>query len=129
MTLDSEDIELLENTVSSIESVRHLSVGAERLFVVCNAFLQVARVFRNSRQRYAGLRTQDETTTSRMQMATSTGANSDIQPVTDFTWSSGTFDIYDQSMDVTMLLNDWMGTSRPVGDLFSLDFNQDWGKF
>lgn len=56
------------------------------------------------------------------------GMEPQSQLESDFLWPPETFDINDQNMDVTMMLNDWMGTSRPVGDLFNLDMNQDWTK-
>ncbi|KAF5865898.1 hypothetical protein ETB97_001966 [Aspergillus alliaceus] len=66
----SEDIQLLEEVVGSLEHIRRVSPSSERLYQICSTFLQIARVLVETRHSCVGTYNQLEDS---LQFAADTG--------------------------------------------------------
>ncbi|KAF4332455.1 transcriptional regulatory [Fusarium beomiforme] len=116
-----EDVELLEQVVTTFRSARDINVGAEKLYQICSTFARLARRMVESRNTSVGM--YDHSNDS-LQMAgvsenvplswTDVGQPSEQQAGTD-----GFADFLND--DMTNILADWINGQPPTSDIVSLD--------
>lgn len=114
-TKDTQDLALLSDTVESLVVLKHLNRGAQRLHDVCRAFLTVAEALINSKHSLNGVQCFEDGSLMLPPMSdVSTGFVLPQDP--DAEGAAGA------DFDISMILNDWIGTNRPVGDI--LEFTE-----
>lgn len=116
-----EDLQLLQDTTSTLAQVRHISEGSQRLYDVCKAFSDAAEVLVNSRQTLMGMQQHSDgslvfpaVTDPQVPMAAQ-----------DFAWpawpdAAQNLDT-NNNMDMSMFLGNWLGANRPVMDMLNLE--------
>lgn len=119
-TLDPGDLNLLEQVVAMLHRFKDISKGAERLYNVCNAFGETAKVLVQSQHSLSGIQQHDDGSlmfTDAMAHPAPTNA--------DWNAWSQMFPAVDSNADMSMFLNNWLSDGRPVLDMLGLnDFEQ-----
>ncbi|RBR06674.1 hypothetical protein FVER53590_02401 [Fusarium verticillioides] len=120
-----EDVELLEQVVTTFRSARDINIGAEKLYQICSTFARLARRMVESRNTSVGMYDQNNDT---LQVA----GVSENDPLT---WTdmaaqpseqqAGTDDFADfLTDDMTNILADWINGQPPASDMFAMDFGE-----
>ena len=118
--MSTEDLQLLQDTTSTLAQVRHISEGSQRLYNVCKAFSDAAEVLVNSRQTLTGMQQHDD---GSLVFPAVTDPQVPV-PTQDFAWSawpdaSQNLDV--NNMDMSLFLGNWLGANRPVMDMLNLE--------
>ncbi|KAL1957349.1 hypothetical protein VTO42DRAFT_6138 [Malbranchea cinnamomea] len=139
-TSNTSDLSLLQNTVLSLEPIRSLSQGSSRLYEICKAFLNTAQVLIDSRQTLTGLEQIDDgslimplNSSSPSSSAVAvpvaetqtdgTAARANLVALPEVTWPEDMMqEVSMSSADISGFLNEFLGASRPVGDMWSLNY-------
>ncbi|KAG9500269.1 hypothetical protein J7337_008743 [Fusarium musae] len=120
-----EDVEILEQVVTTFRSARDINIGAEKLYQICSTFARLARRMVESRNTLVGMYDQNNDT---LQVA----GVSENDPLT---WTdmaaqpseqqAGTDDFADfLTDDMTNILADWINGQPPASDMFAMDFGE-----
>ncbi|KAK2800055.1 hypothetical protein FQN51_006294 [Onygenales sp. PD_10] len=117
-TTDTEGLSLLKETVGSLELVKDLSRGSNHLYEICRAFLTIAQALIGSRQTLSGLEHHDD---GSLVLPFVTDGQTQIA-LPDIAWPEGMHDFNMDSADVSLFLNDFLGTNRPGTDMLNLSF-------
>ncbi|PGH27803.1 hypothetical protein AJ80_00591 [Polytolypa hystricis UAMH7299] len=119
-TANAADFTLLQETVSSLKLIKGLSHGSSRLYEICKAFLNTAQVLLDSRQTLTGLEQVDDGSLILMPSAVNGQTNIALP---DMTWPEEMQEDFNMtSADVSVILNDFLGSNRPVMDMWSLNY-------
>lgn len=106
---------MLQDTVQSLELFKGLSRGSDRLYTICAAFSRTAQVLVDSEETLEGL-TQHRDGSLVMPALDSNIALPDVE------WPENVFDSHINSTDISMFLNDFIGTHRSVMDILHSDY-------
>ncbi|OJJ50225.1 hypothetical protein ASPZODRAFT_58444 [Penicilliopsis zonata CBS 506.65] len=120
-TSSARDFALLQETVSSLELCKNLSQGSARLYEICKAFLNTARVLIESRQTLMGFEQHDDG--SLFVPATGVKGQSNALAVPDVSWPDDMSEFNMNSADISVFLNDFLSTNRPVMDMLNMNMN------
>ncbi|KAG7429741.1 putative transcriptional regulatory protein [Fusarium oxysporum f. sp. raphani] len=120
-----EDVELLEQVVTTFRSARDMNIGAEKLYQICSTFARLARRMVEARNTSVGMYDQNNDT---LQVA---GVSETVpltwtdvagQPSEQQTGSDGFADFLTD--DMTNILADWINGQPPASDMFAMDFGE-----
>ncbi|KAK1145234.1 hypothetical protein N8T08_004387 [Aspergillus melleus] len=114
-TSSSTDLSLLQDTVKSLDLIKGLSRGSMHLFAICEAFAKTAQVLVDARQTVTGLEHHQDG--SLFIPATTDGPGNIALP--DFPWPENTFDSSMNQEDISLFLNDFIGTGRSVMEMLN----------
>ncbi|PGH00571.1 hypothetical protein AJ79_08174 [Helicocarpus griseus UAMH5409] len=117
-TTDLGELSLLHETVGSLELVKSLSRGSNHLYEICRAFLTIAQALIDSQQGLNGLEQHDDGSLVLPFMAD--GQTQITFP--DIAWPEEMHDFNMDSADISVFLNDFLGTNRPGTDMLNLNF-------
>ncbi|PGH36814.1 hypothetical protein GX50_00271 [[Emmonsia] crescens] len=117
-TGDVEELALLKETVGSLELVKDLSRGSQHLYEICKAFLTIAHALIDSQQTLNGLEHHDD---GSLVLPFMTDGQTQIT-FPDIPWPEDMNDFNMDSADISIFLNDFLGTNRPGTDMLSLNF-------
>ncbi|KAF2157289.1 hypothetical protein K461DRAFT_14042 [Myriangium duriaei CBS 260.36] len=115
-TLDVQDLNLLEQSVTMLDRFKHISKGSLRLRNVCGAFLETAKVLVQSQHSLSGIHQHDDGS-----LMFTDVMNSSAPSNLDWNAWSQAFPTMDRNADMSMFLNNWLGDNRPVMDMLGLD--------
>ncbi|PWY94231.1 C6 transcription factor [Aspergillus sclerotioniger CBS 115572] len=119
-TASTADLALLQDTASSLELIKGLSRGSMHLYTVCEAFVRAAQILVNSQQTLTGLEQHQD---GSLVMPTNNGLGNIALP--DVPWPENTFESTMNQADISMFLNDFIGTNRSVMDILSSEYIND----
>ncbi|KAF4952543.1 hypothetical protein FGADI_6614 [Fusarium gaditjirri] len=120
-----EDVELLEQVVTTFRSTRDINIGTEKLYQICSTFARLARRMVESRNTSVGMYDQSNDT---LQVA---GVSENVpltwtdvtgQPSEQQTGTDGFADFLTD--DMTNILADWINGQPPASDMFAMDFGE-----
>ncbi|KAL2359088.1 hypothetical protein RJZ56_008078 [Blastomyces dermatitidis] len=114
---DLEELSLLKETVGSLELVKDLSRGSQHLYEICKAFLTIAQSLIDSQLTLNGLEHQDD---GSLVLPFMTDGQTQIT-FPDIPWPEDMHDFNMDSADISVFLNDFLGTNRPGTDMLSLN--------
>ncbi|KAF4214232.1 hypothetical protein CNMCM8980_006917 [Aspergillus fumigatiaffinis] len=114
-TASTFDLALLQDTVQSLELFKGLSRGSDRLYTICAAFSRTAQILVDSEETLEGL-TQHRDGSLVMPALDSNIALPNVE------WPENVFDSHMNSTDISMFLNDFIGTHRSVMDILNSDY-------
>ncbi|KAM0114342.1 hypothetical protein ACP6JC_009140 [Aspergillus fumigatus] len=109
------DLALLQDTVQSLQLFKGLSRGSDRLYTICAAFSRTAQILVDSEETLEGL-TQHRDGSLVMPALDSNIALPNVD------WPENVFDSHMNSTDISMFLNDFIGTHRSVMDILNSDY-------
>lgn len=112
-----EELALLQETVGSLELVKDLSRGSQHLYEICKAFLTTADALINSQRTLNGLEHHADGSLVLPFMAD--GQTQITFP--DISWTEDRYDFNMDSADISVFLNDFLGTNRPGTDILRLN--------
>ncbi|KAL2813878.1 fungal-specific transcription factor domain-containing protein [Aspergillus granulosus] len=118
-TASVSDLTLLQETVRSLELIKNVSRGSIHLYTICEAFAKTAQVLVDSRQTLTGLAQHQDGS------LIAEGPTSIALP--DVIWPEDLFDTHVDQADISMFLNDFIGTNRSVMDILNSDYMTDYG--
>ncbi|PWY79324.1 C6 transcription factor, partial [Aspergillus heteromorphus CBS 117.55] len=116
-TASTADLALLQDTTSSLELIKGLSRGSMHLYTVCEAFVRAAQILVNSQQTLTGLEQHQD---GSLFMPMSDGPGNIALP--NVPWPDDMIDSSMNQADISMFLNDFIGTNRSVMDILSSDY-------
>ncbi|KAI7761156.1 hypothetical protein LZL87_001971 [Fusarium oxysporum] len=120
-----EDVDLLEQVVTTFRSARDINIGAEKLYQICSTFARLARRMVESRNTSVGMYDQNNDT---LQVA---GVSENVpltwtdvvgQPSEQQAGTDGFADFLTD--DMTNILADWINGQPPASDMFAMDFGE-----
>ncbi|KAM0087801.1 hypothetical protein ACP6JD_008891 [Aspergillus fumigatus] len=114
-TASTFDLALLQDTVQSLQLFKGLSRGSDRLYTICAAFSRTAQILVDSEETLEGL-TQHRDGSLVMPALDSNIALPNVD------WPENVFDSHMNSTDISMFLNDFIGTHRSVMDILNSDY-------
>ncbi|KAH3072692.1 hypothetical protein KXV27_000035 [Aspergillus fumigatus] len=114
-TASTFDLALLQDTVQSLQLFKGLSPGSDRLYTICAAFSRTAQILVDSEETLEGL-TQHRDGSLVMPALDSNIALPNVD------WPENVFDSHMNSTDISMFLNDFIGTHRSVMDILNSDY-------
>ncbi|KAF5583187.1 transcriptional regulatory [Fusarium pseudoanthophilum] len=120
-----EDVELLEQVVTTFRSARDINIGAEKLYQICSTFARLARRMVESRNTSVGMYDQNNDTLQVAGVSENdplTWTDMAIQPSGQ---QAGTDEFADfLTDDMTNILADWINGQPPASDMFAMDFGE-----
>ena len=90
------------------------------LYTICEAFVRAAQILVNSQQTLTGLEQHQD---GSLVMPTTNRLGNIALP--DVPWPENTFESTMNQADISMFLNDFIGTNRSVMDILSSDYIND----
>ncbi|KAL2861209.1 transcription factor domain-containing protein [Aspergillus lucknowensis] len=120
-TASVTDLSLLQETVGSLELIRGVSRGSMHLHTICEAFAKTAQVLVDSRQTLTGLAQHQD---GSLIMPSEGPANIALP---DVIWPEDMFDSHVDQADISMFLNDFIGTNRSAMDILNSNYMTDYG--
>ena len=120
-TSSQSDLALLQETVKSLELIKGLSRGSMYLYAVCEAFAKTAQVLVDSRQTLTGLEQHQDG--SLVVPSAFQGPGNIALP--DIPWPGDIPDSMVNQEDISMFLNDFIGTNRSVMDILNSNYLSD----
>ncbi|KAL3464789.1 fungal-specific transcription factor domain-containing protein [Aspergillus heterothallicus] len=118
-TASVSDLTLLRETVRSLDLIKNVSRGSIHLYTICEAFAKTAQVLVDSRQTLTGLAQHQDGS------LIAEGPTSIALP--DVIWPEDLFDSHVDQADISMFLNDFIGTNRSVMDMLNSEYMTDYG--
>ncbi|KAL3469756.1 fungal-specific transcription factor domain-containing protein [Aspergillus californicus] len=118
-TASVTDLSLLQETVKSLELIKGVSRGSMHLHVICEAFAKTAQVLVDSRQTLTGLAQHQD---GSLIMPGEGPANIALP---DVIWPPDLFDSHVDQADISMFLNDFIGTNRSAMDILNSGYMVD----
>ncbi|KAI9375133.1 fungal-specific transcription factor domain-containing protein [Aspergillus egyptiacus] len=112
---NTTDLSLLQDTVKSLELIKGVSRGSMHLYTICEAFAKTAQVLVDSRQTLTGLSQHQDGSL----IMPGTGANIALP---DVIWPEDLFDSHVDQADISMFLNDFIGTNRSAMDILNSNY-------
>ncbi|PYH98007.1 hypothetical protein BO71DRAFT_447549 [Aspergillus ellipticus CBS 707.79] len=116
-TASTADLALLQDTTSSLELIKGLSRGSMHLYTVCEAFVRAAQILVNSQQTLTGLEQHQD---GSLFLPTSDGPGNISLP--NVPWPDDMIDLSMNQADISMFLNDFIGSNRSLMDILSSDY-------
>ncbi|KAL3442450.1 fungal-specific transcription factor domain-containing protein [Aspergillus insuetus] len=120
-TASVSDLTLLQETVRSLDLIKNVSRGSIHLYTICEAFAKTAQVLVDSRQTLMGLAQHHDGSL----IAEGEGPTSIALP--NVIWPEDLFDTHVDQADISMFLNDFIGTNRSVMDMLNSEYMTDYG--
>lgn len=120
-TSNQNDMTLLQETVKSLELIKGLSRGSMHLHAICEAFARTAQVLVDSQQTLSGLEQHQDG--SLVVPSTLQGPGNIALP--DIPWPEDIPDSMVNQEDISMFLNDFIGTNRSVMDILNSNYLSD----
>lgn len=117
-TSNTADLALLQETLGSLELIKDLSPGAKHLHAICEAFVRTAQVLVDTQQTLTGL---EQLQDGSLFMPPIVDGPANVT-LPDVSWPENTFDSAMNQEDVSMFLNDFLGTNRPVMDILNASY-------
>ncbi|KAF5635629.1 transcriptional regulatory [Fusarium tjaetaba] len=120
-----EDVELLEQVVTTFRSARDINIGAEKLYQICSTFARLARRMAESRNTSVGMYDQNNDTLQVAGVSENdplTWTDMAIQPAEQQAGTDGFADFLTD--DMTNILADWINGQPPSSDMFAMDFGE-----
>lgn len=114
----ASDLALLQDTVRSLDLVKGLSRGSMQLYSICEAFAKTAQVLVGSQQTLTGIE-QDQD--GSLVMPPSFDGSTNIA-LPDVSWPEDTFDSSMNQEEISLFLNDFIGTNRSVMDILNASY-------
>ncbi len=111
-TTNTADLHLLQETVKSLELIKGVSRGSLHLHAICASFARAAQVLVDSRQTLTGLAQHQD---GSLIMPAGSGAGDIALP--DVIWPDDLFDDRVDQVDISMFLNDFIGTGRSAVEI------------
>lgn len=117
-TSNTADLALLQETLGSLDLIKDLSPGAKHLHAICEAFVRTAQVLVDTQQTLTGL---EQLQDGSLFMPPIVDGPANVT-LPDVSWPENTFDSAMNQEDVSMFLNDFLGTNRPVMDILNASY-------
>ncbi|KAF5685813.1 transcriptional regulatory [Fusarium circinatum] len=120
-----EDVELLEQVVTTFRSARDINIGAEKLYQICSTFARLARRMVESRNTSVGMYDQNNDTLQVAGVSENdplTWTDMAVQPSEQQAGTDGFADFLTD--DMTNMLADWINGQPPASDMFAMDFGE-----
>ncbi|KAF5564475.1 transcriptional regulatory [Fusarium napiforme] len=120
-----EDVELLEQVVTTFRSARDINIGAEKLYQICSTFARLARRMVESRNTSVGMYDQNNDTLQVAGVSENdplTWTDMATQPSGQQAGTDGFADFLTD--DMTNILADWINGQPPSSDMFAMDFGE-----
>ncbi|KAF9891869.1 hypothetical protein FE257_003354 [Aspergillus nanangensis] len=117
----TSDLTLLQDTVKSLDLIKGLSRGSMHLYTICEAFAKTAQVLVGSRKTLTGLEQHQD---GSLFMPVSLDGSTNIA-LPDFPWPEDTFDSTMDQEDISLFLNDFIGTNRSVMGILNSNYMND----
>ncbi|KAG5817939.1 hypothetical protein H9Q74_010097 [Fusarium xylarioides] len=120
-----EDVELLEQVVTTFRSARDINIGAEKLYQICSTFARLARRMVESRNTSVGMYDQNNDTLQVAGVSENdplTWTDMAVQPSEQQAGTGGFADFLTD--DMTNILADWINGQPPASDMFAMDFGE-----
>ncbi|KAL2823301.1 fungal-specific transcription factor domain-containing protein [Aspergillus cavernicola] len=118
-TASVTDLALLQETVKSLELMKGVSRGSMHLYTLCEAFAKTAQVVVDSRQTLTGLAQHQDGSL----ILPGTGPANIALP--DVIWPEDLFDSHVDQADISMFLNNFIGTNRSAMDILNSNYMID----
>ncbi|SCN83245.1 uncharacterized protein FFB20_07710 [Fusarium fujikuroi] len=120
-----EDVELLEQVVTTFRSARDINIGAEKLYQICSTFSRLARRMVESRNTSVGMYDQNNDTLQVAGVSENdplTWTDMAVLPSEQQAGTDGFADFLTD--DMTNILADWINGQPPASDMFAMDFGE-----
>lgn len=115
------DLALLQDTVRSLDLVKGLSRGSMHLYSICEAFVRTAEVLVGAQQTLTGLEKDQD---GSLIMPPGFDGSTNIA-LPDVSWPEDMFDSSMNQEEISLFLNDFIGTNRSVMDILNSNYMND----